>query len=96
MFGPQLGPILVGLCLGTIVSATAGIAEGYTGANMNPTRCLALSVARGSFSCEFSLTLLMPEGELTQLAAGDHWIWWVGPVSRLPFPLAAAGRASLC
>lgn len=55
VFGPQLGPLLVGLGLGVVTSATSGIAEGYSGANMNPARCLALSAARGDFSCEFDV-----------------------------------------
>ncbi|KAH8881927.1 aquaporin-like protein [Thozetella sp. PMI_491] len=49
LFGPQLGPILVGLSLGLVTSATTGIAPGFTGANMMPARALALAVARGNF-----------------------------------------------
>jgi glycerol uptake facilitator-like aquaporin len=49
VFGPQLGPILVGMTLGLVSFATTGTAGGFTGANMNPARCFAFAVARGSF-----------------------------------------------
>ncbi|KAJ9134660.1 Aquaporin-like protein [Pleurostoma richardsiae] len=49
VFGPQLGPLLVGLSLGVVSSATTGTAPGYTGASANPARCFGLAVARGSF-----------------------------------------------
>lgn len=57
LFGPHLGPLLVGLSLGVVSSSTTGTAEGYAGANMNPARCLALSVARGDYSCTLPLGL---------------------------------------
>ncbi len=54
VFGPQLGPLLVGLSLGIVTSATTDIAAGYAGANLNPARCVALSVARGNFDSELT------------------------------------------
>jgi len=44
VFGHQ-GPMLVGMSLGLVAAATTGIIPGYTGANMNPSRAMALSVA---------------------------------------------------
>ena len=57
LFGPQLGPALVGLVLGLITAATSGIAPGYPGPSMMPSRCLGLSIARGNYSCEFVFCL---------------------------------------
>jgi len=37
--------MLVGMSLGLVAAATTGIIPGYTGANMNPSRAMALSVA---------------------------------------------------
>jgi glycerol uptake facilitator-like aquaporin len=48
-FGTRIGPLLVGCALGLISFATSGLFDGYTGAGMNPARCLAFAVARGSF-----------------------------------------------
>jgi glycerol uptake facilitator-like aquaporin len=45
LYGRQLGPLLVGLSLGLVSCSTTGIAPGYTGASMNPTRALALAIA---------------------------------------------------
>src|SRR3569833_252774 len=58
LFGPQLGTILVGLSLGISTAATTGVADGYACDNMNPARCLALSVARGDFACECTAPVL--------------------------------------
>ncbi|CZS87915.1 hypothetical protein WAI453_000299 [Rhynchosporium graminicola] len=49
VFGPKMGPLLVGFVLGLTAFATVGIAEGFPGANMNPARCLAFAVARNDF-----------------------------------------------
>ncbi|KAJ7753805.1 aquaporin-like protein [Mycena metata] len=49
LYGPALGPVSVGLIVGLIVFATAGLAPGYPGASMNPNRCFAFAVARGDF-----------------------------------------------
>lgn len=49
LYGPALGPVAVGLTVGLIVFATAGLAPGYPGASMNPNRCFAFAVARGDF-----------------------------------------------
>ncbi len=49
MFGPKMGPLLVGCSLGICIFGTAGIAEGYQGAGMNPARCFAFAVARRDF-----------------------------------------------
>jgi glycerol uptake facilitator-like aquaporin len=45
LFGPRLGPLLVGVALGLTTFASSGMIPGYTGANMNPGRCLSLNLA---------------------------------------------------
>lgn len=50
VLGPQLGPILVGLCLGVVSFVTSSTAPDSTGASMFPTKCLAQAVARKDFS----------------------------------------------
>ncbi|OAA63414.1 Aquaporin-like protein [Niveomyces insectorum RCEF 264] len=50
VFGPQLGPALVGVVFGVVVFVTTGTAPGYTGAGMNPARCFGYSVARHDFA----------------------------------------------
>ncbi|KAK1834471.1 aquaporin-like protein [Podospora conica] len=50
LFGPRLGPLLVGVALGLTTFASSGMIPGYTGANMNPGRCLALNLAGRDFS----------------------------------------------
>ena len=49
LFGPVIGPFMVGATLGLVSFASAGVIPGYTGAGMNPARCLAFAVARGNF-----------------------------------------------
>ncbi|CAM1510683.1 Fc.00g010180.m01.CDS01 [Cosmosporella sp. VM-42] len=50
LFGPRLGPLLVGTSLGLVTFATSGIAPGYAGAQMNPARCFAYGIARRNMS----------------------------------------------
>jgi glycerol uptake facilitator-like aquaporin len=42
VYGPALGPILIGLALGLCIFATGFSRDGYTGACMNPARCFGL------------------------------------------------------
>lgn len=53
LFGPRLGPLLVGVALGLTTFASSGMIPGYTGANMNPGRCLSLNLAGRDFSGMF-------------------------------------------
>ncbi|KAH8820857.1 aquaporin-like protein [Xylogone sp. PMI_703] len=53
LFGPKLGPLLVGSSLGLVTFASVGIAPGYPGANVNPNRCLAYAVARRDFQFQW-------------------------------------------
>lgn len=50
LFGPRLGPALVGASLGLITFATSGIIPGYGGAQMNPARCFAFGIAQGDMT----------------------------------------------
>jgi glycerol uptake facilitator-like aquaporin len=47
IYGPALGPILIGLALALVILATAFVKEGYAGASMNPARCFGLMAAVG-------------------------------------------------
>jgi hypothetical protein len=49
LFGPVIGPCLVGCTLGLASFASAGLIPGFAGAGMNPARCFAFAVARGNF-----------------------------------------------
>lgn len=49
MFGPVVGPLLVGASLGLVSFSSIGLAAGYPGASMNPARCFSFSVARRDF-----------------------------------------------
>ncbi|KAF5134216.1 putative aquaporin PIP-type 7a [Metarhizium anisopliae] len=51
LFGPRLGPLLVGASLGLVSFASSGIADGYGGAQANPARCFAAAIARKDMSC---------------------------------------------
>ncbi|KAK8134905.1 hypothetical protein PG984_006917 [Apiospora sp. TS-2023a] len=57
MYGPALGPILVGLCFGMVNFVTTETAPGYSGATMNPARCFGMAVASGDWSSELLLCL---------------------------------------
>ncbi|KIM83626.1 hypothetical protein PILCRDRAFT_69116 [Piloderma croceum F 1598] len=47
IYGPTLGPLLIGLALGLCTFVTAALKPGYTGASMNPARCFGLMAAEG-------------------------------------------------
>ena len=49
LFGPLGGPVAVGCSLGLVSFASAGLVPGFTGASMNPARCLAFAITRRSF-----------------------------------------------
>ncbi|KAK9311746.1 aquaporin-like protein [Lipomyces starkeyi] len=50
LFGPTLGPAMVGITLGVMIFSSAGLGfAGYSGPSFNPGRCLAFSVARLDF-----------------------------------------------
>ena len=56
LFGPKLGPLLVGCILGIVSFSSVGLAEGYPGLGANPARCFSYAVARGNFQCELQLS----------------------------------------
>jgi len=47
VFGPALGPFLIGLALGLCTFVTSTVKPGYTGASLNPARCFGLMAAEG-------------------------------------------------
>jgi glycerol uptake facilitator-like aquaporin len=49
IYGPVLGPILIGLALGLCTFITGALKTGYTGASLNPARCLGLMAAVGKW-----------------------------------------------
>ncbi|KAK7185413.1 aquaporin-like protein [Paraphaeosphaeria sporulosa] len=53
VFGPALSPILVGLALGLCTFASGVARVGYTGASLNPARCLGLMAAGGRFDYHY-------------------------------------------
>ncbi|KAK9436310.1 Aquaporin-like protein [Metarhizium brunneum] len=53
LFGPRLGPLLVGASLGLVSFASSGIADGYGGAQANPARCFAAAIARKDMSYQW-------------------------------------------
>jgi glycerol uptake facilitator-like aquaporin len=53
LYGPRMGPVLVGASLGLVSFATSGIIPGYAGAQMSPAKCLGNGIARLDLSCEF-------------------------------------------
>jgi hypothetical protein len=59
LFGPKLGPFLVGAVVGLMSFATVGLAPGFPGAGMNPARCFAFAVARGDFARKYSTSVLL-------------------------------------
>jgi len=78
LFGPRLGPLLVGASLGLVSFSTSGLAPGYAGAQMNPARCLAYGIVRRSMAGECA-SVPWQSTELT--ARVDQWIWWFGPAA---------------
>jgi glycerol uptake facilitator-like aquaporin len=50
IYGPILGPLLIGLALGLCTFVTSALNPGYTGASMNPARCFGLMAAQGRWN----------------------------------------------
>ncbi|MCJ1475417.1 hypothetical protein MMC13_004079, partial [Lambiella insularis] len=72
LYGPVMGPLLVGCTLGLTSFASAGLIPGYTGAGMNPARCFAFAVARGGFHDQWIWWFGPLAGSLVQTAC--YWI----------------------
>ena len=47
IYGPALGPLLIGLTLGLCTFVTGALKPGYTGASLHPARCFGLMAAVG-------------------------------------------------
>jgi glycerol uptake facilitator-like aquaporin len=56
LYGPTLGPLLVGISFGVVLFATTGDASGYSGAALNPARCMGIAVASRNFSRQYCST----------------------------------------
>lgn len=77
LFSPAVGPALVGLSVGLLIFAGAGLGfPGYSGPSFNPGRCLAYSVARNGWDSTFYKTI-----GLIWLMKLDQWIFWIGPIA---------------
>ncbi|KAF8848050.1 aquaporin-like protein [Acephala macrosclerotiorum] len=68
MFGPVVGPLLVGTSLGLASFSSIGLANGYPGVGMNPARCFAFSVARRDFHDQWIWWVGPLTGALVQTA----------------------------
>ncbi|KAF7916097.1 hypothetical protein BELL_0341g00080 [Botrytis elliptica] len=53
LFGPRLGPFMVGCTLGFVSFSSINLAPEYPGAGLNPARCFAFAVARGNFAYQW-------------------------------------------
>lgn len=53
LFGPRMGPALVGASLGLVSFSTSGIIPGYAGAQMNPAKCFGNGIARMDLSYQW-------------------------------------------
>ncbi|KAL7922905.1 aquaporin-like protein [Trichoderma austrokoningii] len=53
LFGPRMGPALVGASLGLVTFSTSGIIPGYAGAQMNPAKCFGNGIARLDLSYQW-------------------------------------------
>ncbi|KAH7317162.1 aquaporin-like protein [Stachybotrys elegans] len=49
LFGPRLGPLLVGISLGLVAFSNSASVPGYAGAAMHPARCFGFGVAKQNF-----------------------------------------------
>jgi glycerol uptake facilitator-like aquaporin len=49
IYGPALGPPLIGLTLGLSTFVTGALKPGYTGASLHPARCFGLMAAMGKW-----------------------------------------------
>jgi len=47
VYGPALGPVLIGLTLGLCTFVTGALKPGYAGASLHPARCFGLMAAQG-------------------------------------------------
>lgn len=75
VFGPALAPILVGVILGICTFATSFIRPGYTGATLNPARCLGLMAAGQRFDYHWVQWL----GDITAAALHGLLYWAIPP-----------------
>lgn len=77
-FGPAMAPILVGFAVALCAYATAFTIQGYGGAGLNPSRCLAVWVGSGG-----SLGVTGPSSDFGYTGSnGDRlWIYWIAPIA---------------
>jgi glycerol uptake facilitator-like aquaporin len=78
VFGPALSPILVGIALGLCSFSTGFVTKGYSGASLNPARCLGLMAAAGMLTCPILMNRLM----IARIETFDyHYVHWLGDIT---------------
>ncbi|OCL01642.1 MIP transporter [Glonium stellatum] len=75
VFGPALSPILVGFALGICTFSTGIVKKGYSGASLNPARCLGLMAASENLDYHYINWL----GDLTA-AMLNGLLYWCIPI----------------
>jgi len=75
VYGPALGPILIGFALGLCTFVTGAVKDGYTGACMNPARCFGLMAAEGRWDLHWVHWL----GALVATIVNGLFYWAIPP-----------------
>ncbi len=79
LFGPRLGPLLVGASVGVVAFAGSGMIPGYA-SGLNPARCFAFGIARQDMSGTPTVAISRMPGTVSLIyECSDQWIWWFGP-----------------
>ncbi|KAF2502884.1 aquaporin-like protein [Lophium mytilinum] len=73
VFGPALSPILVGIALGLCTFSTGFVTPGFSGASLNPARCLGLMAAAERFDYHYVHWL----GDITAAILNGIMYWCI-------------------
>lgn len=75
VYGPALGPVLIGFALGLCTFATGAVKNGYAGACMNPARCFGLMAAAGRWDLHWVHWL----GAIVATIVNGFFYWVIPP-----------------